>query len=95
MLRPQDFCGVRSPRKQGSANQDGPLFQLPDHGIDFENAVSGFELSLLRQALAASGGNKTRAASLLRIKRTTLLAKMKVLGEEQVGANTTSVAAGI
>jgi DNA-binding NtrC family response regulator len=57
------------------------LLELPDGGLDFETAVCRFELSLLNQALAASGGNKARAANLLRIKRTTLLAKMKTLGE--------------
>lgn len=54
---------------------------FPDDGLDLEHAVNRFELSLLNQALAASGGNKARAANLLRIKRTTLLAKMKTLGE--------------
>jgi DNA-binding NtrC family response regulator len=48
-------------------------------GIDFDEAVSSFERSLLKQALAVSGGNKARAADLLKIKRTTLLAKMKSL----------------
>jgi len=43
--------------------------------------MSGIELSLLNQALVLSGGNKARAADLLKIKRTTLLAKMKSLGE--------------
>jgi len=36
---------------------------------------------LLNQALALSGGNKARAADLLRIKRTTLVAKMKAFDE--------------
>ena len=42
---------------------------------------SGIELSLSNQALVLSGGNKARAADLLKIKRTTLLAKMKSLAE--------------
>ena len=47
--------------------------------MDFDEAVNSFERSLLNQALAVSGGNKARAADLLKIKRTTLLAKMKSL----------------
>jgi DNA-binding NtrC family response regulator len=58
-----------------------PLIALPEEGLDFDAAVSAFELSLLNQALASSGGNKARAADLLKMKRTTLLAKMKTLEE--------------
>lgn len=81
VLHIADFAGTRSARNAASADNTAPLMELPDGGLDFENAVSRFELSLLNQALAASGGNKARAANLLRIKRTTLLAKMKTLGE--------------
>jgi transcriptional regulator with GAF, ATPase, and Fis domain len=80
-LQIADFAASRSARKMASASLDTPLLELPDGGLDFETAVCRFELSLLNQALAASGGNKARAANLLRIKRTTLLAKMKTLGE--------------
>jgi DNA-binding NtrC family response regulator len=40
-----------------------------------------FELRLLKQALERSGGNKTRAADLLRLKRTTFAAKLRTLDE--------------
>jgi transcriptional regulator with GAF, ATPase, and Fis domain len=81
ILQIHDFSPVRSTRKSAGLENSSPLLQLPDGGLDLENVVSRFELSLLNQALAASGGNKARAANLLRIKRTTLLAKMKTLGE--------------
>ncbi len=58
-----------------------PLVTVGRDGIDFDKVVSDFERSLVHQALAVSGGNKARAADLLRIKRTTLLAKMKVFEE--------------
>jgi DNA-binding NtrC family response regulator len=58
-----------------------PLLMVPKAGLDFDEAVSNFERSLLNQALAVSGGNKARAADLLKIKRTTLLAKLKSLEE--------------
>jgi DNA-binding NtrC family response regulator len=56
-----------------------PMVQLPQQGLDFDEVVGAFELSLLDQALSACNGNKARAADLLKIKRTTLLAKLKSL----------------
>jgi DNA-binding NtrC family response regulator len=64
-----------------------PLIQLPQEGLDFDEVVGSFELSLLNQALAASGGNKARAADLLKIKRTTLLAKIKSLAHAAASAD--------
>jgi two-component system nitrogen regulation response regulator GlnG len=55
------------------------MLQLPQQGLDFDEVVGAFELSLLDQALNACNGNKARAADLLKIKRTTLLAKLKSL----------------
>ncbi len=55
------------------------LMTVPETGLDYDEVVASFELSLLSQALALSNGNKARAAELLHIKRTTLLAKLKVL----------------
>ncbi len=60
---------------------------IPQGGIDFDEVVGNFERSLLHQALAASGGNKARAADLLRIKRTTLLAKLKSFEERENGTS--------
>jgi DNA-binding NtrC family response regulator len=39
------------------------------------------ELNLLQQALERANGNKKAAADMLRLKRTTLAAKLKSLGE--------------
>lgn len=65
------------------ASSNPPLVTVGHDGIDFEQVVSDFERSLVNQALAVSGGNKARAADLLRIKRTTLLAKLKVFEGEK------------
>jgi len=46
-------------------------------GVDFETAVSRFQLSMLQQALTQTGGNKTAAAELLGMKRTTLIMKLR------------------
>jgi len=79
LLVPRDFS---SPGRKPAAPEpadERPLMTVSDGGLDFDEAVSSFERSLLNQALAVSGGNKARAADLLKIKRTTLLAKMKSL----------------
>jgi transcriptional regulator with GAF, ATPase, and Fis domain len=52
---------------------------LPAEGLDYQKALEEFELGILTQALTRAGGNKTAAADLLGLKRTTLAAKMRVL----------------
>lgn len=50
---------------------------LPDEGIDLRAAVEEFESNLIRQALEKTGGNKNKAAQLLRLNRTTLVEMVK------------------
>ena len=59
----------------------GPLsaIDVPDTGVNFEELIMGIERRLLERALAKSGGNKARAASMLQMKRTTLISKFKAL----------------
>jgi DNA-binding NtrC family response regulator len=52
---------------------------VPDEGMDFEMTVGTIEMRLLEQALRKTSGNKKAAADLLRLKRTTLTAKLKSL----------------
>jgi transcriptional regulator with PAS, ATPase and Fis domain len=52
---------------------------LPAAGLDFDEVIGGIEASLLKQALDRTQGNKGKAADLLGLKRTTLLAKLKSL----------------
>ena len=52
---------------------------IPDHGIDFTETINALERDLLQQALRRTRGNKTQAAEMLRLKRTTLAAKLRVL----------------
>lgn len=52
---------------------------VPESGLDFDLAMADFQRSLIEQAIHRSGGNKTLAADLLRMKRTTLLAKLRTL----------------
>jgi len=53
-------------------------------GIDFYGAVEHYEIELLTSALNKCHGNQTQAARLLRMKSTTLNAKMKHYGLNQV-----------
>jgi transcriptional regulator with PAS, ATPase and Fis domain len=56
-----------------------PTVHLPITGLDFDEVIGSIEASLLKQALERTQGNKGKAADLLRLKRTTLLAKLKSL----------------
>jgi DNA-binding NtrC family response regulator len=60
------------------------VVRVPDDGLDFERTVSRIERSILDQALERTGGNKKLAAEMLRLKRTTLSAKLKSLEETSV-----------
>ena len=85
-LTAQDFMFRGRPAAVNSIHtsvSNHPSVTVGPDGIDFDQVVSNFERSLVNQALAVSGGNKARAADLLRIKRTTLLAKLKVFEVEK------------
>jgi DNA-binding NtrC family response regulator len=58
---------------------DDPIVDLPDTGVDFEELVNEVQRGILQTALKRTGGNKSRAASLLNIKRSTLVSKVKAL----------------
>jgi DNA-binding NtrC family response regulator len=77
VLYPSDFPLPSSPLVAPSPLV--PDVRLPPAGLDFGSVVTQFERSLLDQALRLSGGNKKRAADLLRIKRTTFAAKWRIL----------------
>jgi DNA-binding NtrC family response regulator len=52
---------------------------VPEEGVELDRAVSAFELALITRALERTAGNKRQAAELLRVKRTTLIEKLKRL----------------
>jgi DNA-binding NtrC family response regulator len=70
--------GLFTPSRQ-AASGEIKTCELPPEGIDFQQALESFELDLLTQAISRTRGNKTAAADLLRVKRTTLSARMRVL----------------
>ncbi len=50
-----------------------------ENGIDFYDTVARFEVQLIESALEMAGGRQNRAATLLRMRRSTLNSKMKQL----------------
>jgi transcriptional regulator with PAS, ATPase and Fis domain len=64
-------------RGLGGDQNESTTHTLPDAGVDLRAAVETFENELIRQALDRTGWNKNRAASLLRINRTTLVEMLK------------------
>jgi len=56
-----------------------PVVAVPDGGLDYEQTLAVIERSILEQALRKTGGNKKAAADMLRLKRTTLAAKVRSL----------------
>jgi DNA-binding NtrC family response regulator len=53
------------------------LTALRARGLTAAQAARAFEARLVREALAAAGGNVSRAARLLGMKRTTLVARLR------------------
>jgi transcriptional regulator with PAS, ATPase and Fis domain len=57
-----------------------PVVEFPDDGLDLPAYLSSIERDLIQRSLERTGGNRNKAAELLRIKRTTLVEKLKRLG---------------
>jgi DNA-binding NtrC family response regulator len=72
---PPHISGIK--RKQRHLAQN-----LPVEGLDMPTQIEQIEREWIRQALQHSAGVRTKAATLLNIKRTTLVEKMKRLGIE-------------
>ncbi|MCP5467999.1 MAG: sigma-54-dependent Fis family transcriptional regulator [Deltaproteobacteria bacterium] len=54
-----------------------PKVHIPEEGISLKNIVDNFENELILRALERTSGNKNKAASLLKLNRTTLVEKIK------------------
>ncbi|HYK87596.1 MAG TPA: sigma-54 dependent transcriptional regulator [Acidobacteriota bacterium] len=77
LLDVEDFPIVAKP---SSEDQIFRNIEIPDEGIHLNTLVSDLERKLILQSLHATGGNKKRAASLLHLKRTTFVEKLKRMG---------------
>jgi DNA-binding NtrC family response regulator len=59
-----------------------PFVDFPDSGLDLPAYLATIERDLIQRSLERTGGNRNKAAELLRIKRTTLVEKLKRLGHD-------------
>jgi two-component system response regulator AtoC len=66
-----------------------PLMQVGGDGFSLDEVLATYEQRMLYQALDHAGWVKTRAAEMLKIKRTTLIEKMKRLGIPLKGSGET------
>jgi two-component system, NtrC family, response regulator AtoC len=66
--------------RQAPGTAPNETVEIPGHGIHFNTVVSDLEKRLILQSLQASGGNKKKAASLLHLKRTTFVEKLRRMG---------------
>jgi two-component system, NtrC family, response regulator AtoC len=79
LLEASDFPVVA---KESDEEEMFSHVDLPEEGVDFNTLISDLERRLILQSLNATGGNKKRAASLLQLKRTTFVEKLKRMGLE-------------
>jgi DNA-binding NtrC family response regulator len=63
--------------QRNPATANATVVSVPDTGLDFQQTLANIERSMLQQALEKTGGNKKAAAQMLRLKRTTLSAKVR------------------
>ena len=59
-----------------------PFVDFPESGLDLPAYLAQIERELIQRSLERTGGNRNRAAELLRIKRTTLVEKLKRLSAD-------------
>ena len=85
ILYPSDFPVPLSPVQPASTLV--PDVKLPAEGLNLDSVVTQLEIHLLKQALDRAGGNKTRAADMLGLKRTTFAAKLRTLEEKEAVYN--------
>src|SRR5262249_48633331 len=63
--------------KRASKSDFGARMALPLDGVDLDAFLKLIEADLMHQALVRTGGNKSRAAELLRLNRTTLVERLR------------------
>lgn len=80
-LNPEDFLLPRDRQCEPVEMTENRLVKLPEEGLDFQVVIARIEFDLLEQALCRTNGNKKIAADMLKLKRTTLAAKLKSLEE--------------
>jgi DNA-binding NtrC family response regulator len=71
------------PELQGTPQATpAPFVEFPEEGLDLPGYLAEAERDLVHRALERTGGNRSKAADLLRIKRTTLVEKLRRIGAD-------------
>jgi DNA-binding NtrC family response regulator len=78
-LYPADFPVLANDVRRAPERNRTPFVHVPDCGLDFDQTVGQIARSIIEQALRKTNGNKKLAADMLRLKRTTLSAKLRSL----------------
>jgi DNA-binding NtrC family response regulator len=81
MLIPSDFTLTGGPLLSNTLQS----IALSDAGLNFDQTVGRIERQIIEEALRKSHGNKTVAAGMLGLKRTTLSAKLRSLAAAAAG----------
>jgi DNA-binding NtrC family response regulator len=77
MLDMSDFPVACQPSKTVTPVSE---VEFPNEGVNFNTVVSDLEKRLILQSLEVARGNKKKAATLLRLKRTTFVEKLRRMG---------------
>lgn len=80
MLPSGDTVAVLAPRTAESSATTAPATTLGNEGLDLKEHLAQLEVQIIQQALDASGGVVAHAAELLKMRRTTLVEKLKKYG---------------
>jgi len=78
VLEPGDFA-LPTAVVAMDASVQATKVPVPNFGLDFDRTIGEIERQILEDALRKTGGNKSAAASMLGLKRTTLAAKLRSL----------------
>ena len=76
VIRAKDLPGYLA-EKRAARNEFDAKMALPLDGVDLDALLKIIEADLMQQALVRTGGNKSRAAELLKLNRTTLVERLR------------------
>ncbi len=79
VLVPSDFPLGSEVRRTPAQGPPSAPIPVPESGLDFEQTIGQIERQIIEDTLRKTHGNKSAAASMLRLKRTTLAAKLRSL----------------
>ena len=77
VINPEDLPAKIFRMNPSSVDQHQSIFSLPNDGINLKKTLTELEVSLIKQAMSRTNGNKNQASKLLGINRTTLIEKIK------------------